>query len=178
MGAGRADVAESAADRFTAFARVAPSPEAREELLSEALMFHERDRRPFDRARTLLLLGEHLRRERRRKEARVPLQAALEVFERLGAVPWGERAGRELRATGQTVRKRGDTSSAELTLQEQQVIELVANGATNREAAAQLFLSPRTVEYHLRNVFMKLGISSRTELIRLQLDEASSNRAG
>jgi len=186
--AGRLDVAESAATRFAEYARdgasdwdvalaarcralIAPTSEAREELLSEALVAHSRDPRPFGRARTQLLLGEHLRRERRRREARVPLQAALVAFERLGAAPWKERARRELRATGQTVRRRDVTSSAELTLQERQITKIVADGATNKEAAAMLFLSPRTIEYHLRSVFAKLGISSRAELARVRLDE-------
>jgi DNA-binding CsgD family transcriptional regulator len=186
--ASRADVAESAADRFAGYAAegapdwdmalsarcralVAHAPEEREKLLSEALVFHERDRRPLSRARTQLLLGEHLRRERRRKEARVPLQAALITFEQLGASSWGERARRELRATGLTVGRRDEAARVQLTLQERQVAEIVANGATNRETAAELFLSPRTVEYHLRNVFSKLGISSRAELARLRLDE-------
>src|SRR6185437_8398846 len=114
--------------------------------------------RPFDRSRTLMLLGEHLRRERRRAEARVPLQAALVAFEQLGARSWAERARRELRATGQTVRRREDVAPADLTLQERQVSELVAEGLTNKDVAAMLFISPRTVEYHLRNVFAKLGI--------------------
>jgi DNA-binding CsgD family transcriptional regulator len=149
----------------------APSPEGREKLLSEALVFHDRDPRPLARARTQLLLGEHLRRERRRKEARVPLHAALIAFDQLGASPWAERTRRELRATGQTVGRRDEGSRLELTLQERQVAEIVAAGATNREAAAELFLSPRTVEYHLRNVFSKLGISSRAELARVHLDE-------
>jgi DNA-binding CsgD family transcriptional regulator len=159
-------------------ALVTHPPEAKQRLLSEALAFHNRDPRPFDRARTLLLTGEHLRRRRRRAEARVPLRTALDAFEQLGAFPWSERARRELRATGQTVRRRDDASLTELTLQERRVAGLVAEGATNREVAAQLFLSPHTVEYHLRNVFTKLGISSRAELFRLRLEEASSSRTG
>jgi DNA-binding CsgD family transcriptional regulator len=188
--AGRLDVAGARVAQFSAYvgeggpdalialstrcrALITPPSEAKEKFLSEALASHDRDPRPFDRARTLLLLGEHLRRVRRRVEARVPLRAALDAFEQLGALPWAERARRELRATGQTVRRRDDASSVELTLQERQVAALVAEGATNREVAAQLFLSPRTVEYHLRNVFMKLGISSRAELVRLRLDAST-----
>jgi ATP/maltotriose-dependent transcriptional regulator MalT len=193
--ADRPDVAEMAASRFADHARegapdwqkalaarcgalITQTPEEKERLLSEALLFHGRDARPFNRARTLLLLGEHLRRERRRKEARKPLQAALDVFEQAGASPWAERATRELRATGQTVRRRDVGSSRELTFQERRVVGMVAEGASNKEVAAQLFLSPRTVEYHLRSVFSKLGIASRAELIRLRLEEASSNHPG
>jgi DNA-binding CsgD family transcriptional regulator len=191
--AGRMDVAESAAARFAEHARegapdsevaraarcralVTHPPEAKERLLSEALAFHNRDPRPFDRARTLLLTGEHLRRRRRRAEARVPLRTALDAFEQLGALPWSERARHELRATGQTVRRRDDVSLTKLTLQERRVAGLVAEGTTNREVAAQLFLSPHTVEYHLRSVFTKLGISSRAELVRLRLEDASWNQ--
>ena len=125
--------------------------------------------RPLDRARVHLHYGEHLRRERRRIDARVHLRAALEGFERLGAVPWGERARRELRATGETARKRDISPLAELTPQELQVARLVGEGATNKAVASQLFVSPKTVEYHLRKVFAKLGIASRSELIRLDL---------
>ena len=108
----------------------------------------------------------------------MPLRTALDTFEQLGASPWSERARRELRATGQTVRRRDAASTTELTVQERQVARIVATGATNKEAAALLFLSPRTVEYHLRSLFSKLGISSRTELARLRLEETSSERPG
>jgi DNA-binding CsgD family transcriptional regulator len=182
--AGRPEAAEPAATRFAAFARegapdwqralaarcralVTRPPEAKEDLLSEALVFHRQDRRPFNRARTLLLLGEHLRRERRRVEARVQLRRAAETFERLGAGPWEARARVELRATGERARKREPSTLTQLTPQQLHIVRLVAAGATNKEVAAQLFLSPRTVDHHLRNVFAKLGISSRAELIRL-----------
>jgi DNA-binding CsgD family transcriptional regulator/tetratricopeptide (TPR) repeat protein len=191
--AGRLDLAAPGATRFADYAGevapgrllalstrcralVADSPEAKEKLLSEALTFHDRDPRPFDRARTLLLLGEHLRRERRRAEARVPLRAALDTFDQLSATPWSDRARHELRASGQRVRRRDEASLTELTLQERQVTALVGEGATNKEVAAQLFLSPRTVEYHLRNVFAKLQISSRSELARIRLDDLSTGR--
>ena len=182
--AGRPDVAEPAASQFAGYvqtgapdwqmalaarcrALVARQPEAKEQLLSEALAFHDRDGRPFNKARTLLLLGEHLRRERRRAEARSHLRRAVEIFEHLGALPWEKRARAELRATGETARKREPSTLTQLTPQQIQIVRLVAQGATNKEAAAQLFLSARTVDYHLRNVFAKLGISSRAELIRL-----------
>ena len=191
--AGRPDVAESAVTRLARYvqqgapgwevalaarcrALIARSPEAKEHLLSDALDLHDRDRRLFSRARTQLLLGEHLRRERRRVEARPQLRAAAETFEQLGATPWEERARAELRATGERARKREVSSLTQLTPQQLNIVRLVADGATNKEVAAQLFLSPRTVDHHLRNVFAKLGISSRAELIRLP-DLDGSSRA-
>jgi DNA-binding CsgD family transcriptional regulator len=132
----------------------------------EALRLHADANRPFDRARTQLLYGEFLRRERRRTDAREHLRAAVEAFEDLGAAHWEERARAELRASGETSRKRDASTLADLTPQELQIARLVAEGSSNKEVAAQLFLSPRTVEYHLRKIFMKLGISSRSELIR------------
>jgi DNA-binding CsgD family transcriptional regulator len=121
---------------------------------------------PLQRARTELLYGEWLRRERRRIDARVHLRAALDLFRALGAVPWAERAEAELRATGETARKRDVSAVEQLTPQELVVAGLVTEGLSNKEIAAQLFLSPRTVDYHLRKVFTKLGITSRAELIR------------
>jgi len=121
---------------------------------------------PLQRARTELLYGEWLRRERRRIDARAHLRTAREMFRTLGAVPWAERAEAELRATGETARKRDESAVEQLTPQELQIAGLVTEGLTNKEIAAQLFLSPRTVDYHLRKVFTKLGIASRTELIR------------
>jgi DNA-binding NarL/FixJ family response regulator/tetratricopeptide (TPR) repeat protein len=127
--------------------------------------------RPLDRARIQLHFGEYLRRERRKTESRGHLRAAFEGFDRIGAEPWAERARRELRATGETARKRDISPLAQLTPQELQVARLVGDGATNKAVAAQLFVSPKTVEYHLRKVFDKLGITSRSELIRIELDE-------
>ena len=127
--------------------------------------------RPLDHARTLLLYGEYLRRERRRIEAREPLRTAMEACDRLGAVLWAERARTELRATGETARKRESNSFDQLTRQELQVLRAVSQGTTNREVAAQLFISPRTVDHHLRSIFQKLGISSRSELIRLAMSD-------
>jgi DNA-binding CsgD family transcriptional regulator len=121
---------------------------------------------PMQRARTGLLYGEWLRRERRRTDARVHLRAAIDIFRRLGAVPWAERAEGELRATGETARKRDAFAMDQLTPQEIQIAGLVIDGLTNRDIAAQLYLSPRTVDYHLHKVFTKLGIASRTELVR------------
>ena len=127
--------------------------------------------KPFDLARVQLLYGEHLRRGRSRTEARAQLRAALQTFERFRAEPWAERARAELRATGETARKRDPSTVDQLTAQELHIARLVAEGLTNKEVAAQLFLSPRTIDYHLRNVFAKLGITSRTQLARLRLDE-------
>jgi DNA-binding CsgD family transcriptional regulator len=121
---------------------------------------------PLQKARTQLLYGEWLRRERRRTDSRVHLRAALESFRTLGAVPWAERAEAELRASGETARKRDPSTAEQLTPQELQIARLVTGGLTNKEIAAQLYLSPRTVDYHLRKVFTKLGIASRAELIR------------
>jgi DNA-binding CsgD family transcriptional regulator len=126
--------------------------------------------RPYELARTELLYGEWLRRERRRFEARSHLRAALELFERFGAAAWAERARSELRASGETARKRNLSAVFHLTPQELQIARLAAQGLTNREIAAQLFLSPHTVSYHLHKVFSKLGVTSRASLRTLELD--------
>jgi DNA-binding CsgD family transcriptional regulator len=141
-----------------------------QERFQEALDHHRRARRPFERARTELAYGELLRRARRRVDARAHLEAALDTFENLGAAPWAERARLELRASGQAARRRDPSTLLQLTPQELQVARFVATGLPTREVAAQLFLSPRTVEFHLRNVFAKLGISSRTQLAQFPLD--------
>jgi len=145
-------------------------PDAAEQLFRAALDHHDRAERPFERARAELAYGEFLRRARRRGDARAQLRAALATFDDLGAAPWAERARQELRVSGETARKRDASTLLDLTSQELQVARFVAQGLPNREVAAQLFLSPRTIEYHLRNVFQKVGVSSRTELARLPLD--------
>ena len=122
---------------------------------------------PFERARTELAWGERLRRSGRRTDARQRLNGALQVFERLGAAPWADRARGELRASGQSVLTPEQRAEDALTPQELQVAAIVAGGATNREAAAALFLSVKTIEFHLGNVYRKLGIRSRTELVRV-----------
>jgi DNA-binding CsgD family transcriptional regulator len=134
--------------------------------------------RPFDRARTELACGEFLRRTRRRLEAREHLRKALRGFESLGAARWAERARNELRASGQTARRREPSTRDELTAQELQIARLVTEGLSNREVAAQLFLSPRTIDFHLRNVFRKLGISSRMQLVQFELGGAELALAG
>ena len=115
-------------------------------------------------ARAHLLYGEWLRRENRRVDAREHLRVAHEIFVEIGYEPFAERARRELSATGETVRKRTVETLDDLTPQETQIGRMAADGFTNPEIGAQLFLSPRTVEWHLRKVFIKLGISSRREL--------------
>lgn len=146
--------------------------DAAEQHFTKALILHDAagsDQRLFDRARTQVLYGQWLRRARRRRDARIQLARAHETFNRLGAVPWAERARAELRATGQTVGPQRPTP-AQLTPQEMQVVRLVAEGGSNQEVAAQLFLSPRTVKYHLYKAYPKLGVTSRAELARLDLD--------
>ena len=115
-------------------------------------------------ARTYLLYGEWLRRESRRVEAREQLRAAHQMLAAMGIGGFAERARAELLATGETVRRRGTETAADLTPQEIRVARLAVDGHTNPEISTQLFLSPRTVEWHLRKVFTKLGISSRREL--------------
>ncbi len=131
---------------------------------SSALGWHEQTLDRFETARTRLAYGERLRRAGRRVDARVQLRAALGEFDELGAAVWSDRAATELTATGERVRRTAVSPTAELTPQELQVSLLLADGRTTREAAAALFLSPKTVEYHLRKVYTKLGISSRAEL--------------
>ncbi|MEV0649371.1 AAA family ATPase [Phytomonospora sp. NPDC050363] len=147
----------------------AEAPEAVEGHFERALGLHARERRLFDEARTALLYGEWLRRERQRSRARAHLRGAMDAFVRLGAVPWAERARAELRATGETHGSRVTEPDlwARLTPQEAQVVRLAATGATNRDIGAQLFLSPRTVGHHLYKAYPKLGVSGRGELGRL-----------
>ena len=120
----------------------------------------------FERARTLLALGIRRRRSRRRADARAALHEALAYFERGGAEPWARQGRAELRATGEMPPHDNAGGLRSLTPQELQVALIVAKGNTNREAAAALFLSPKTVEYHLGNTYRKLGVRSRAELVR------------
>jgi DNA-binding NarL/FixJ family response regulator len=124
---------------------------------------------PLVRACAQLCLGERLRRLGRRLEARQQLEAAVETFVESGADAWAERARAELAASVETTRKGDSAIQDELTPQERQVALLVARGGTNREAAAELFLSTKTIEFHLRNAFRKLGVRTRTELACLLL---------
>jgi DNA-binding CsgD family transcriptional regulator len=149
-----------------------------EACFEEALAWHRHTPTPFPRALTELCLGERLRRAKRPTDARVPLRSALETFERLGADPWSAQARAELAATGERANPRPDSGLRQLTPQELQVALRVAEGATNREAAAALFLSPKTIEFHLAKVFRKLDVRSRTELARavVRADEAVGAR--
>lgn len=167
--AGATGAAWAAAAALHGQALLIDGPEA-EKCYLAALEHHENSSRGFDRARTQLAYGEFLRRARRRVDARAHLQTALEIFTDLGASRWEERAAQELRASGRTARRRNASTPVTLTPQEVQVATLIRQGMTNREAAAQLFLSPRTIDFHLRNVFAKLGISNRAELMRHRLD--------
>ncbi len=133
-------------------------------LYREAIDLLGRTRVRPELARGRLLFGEWLRRQNRRTEAREQLREAHEAFASMGAEAFAERARRELVATGEKVRKRAVETRDELTSQEAQIARLAAEGRTNPEIGAQLFLSPRTVEWHLRKVFTKLGISSRKQL--------------
>jgi DNA-binding CsgD family transcriptional regulator len=132
----------------------------------EALDFHGAVDDTFARARTELTFGERLRRAGRRREARAQLRRALETFGDLAADPWGDRAAVELRASGETLRKRRSDSDETLTPQELQIALLVAEGRTNKSVGAALFLSHKTVEFHLGRIYRKLNIGSRVELAR------------
>jgi DNA-binding CsgD family transcriptional regulator len=179
--AGRLDESVDRFDRYADWVQRSPTP-ARLSLLARcrALAANGDEREQFEaalapydgdsplqKARTELLYGEWLRRERLRREARRHLRRAAELFHQIGAPPWEDRAEAELRATGETARRRDPSTLDQLTPQELQIASLVAAGMTNREVAAQLYLSPRTIDYHLRKVFSKLGLSSRTELVRM-----------
>jgi DNA-binding CsgD family transcriptional regulator len=137
---------------------------AAETLYREAIQQLRPTRLRVDLARTHLLYGEWLRRERRRIDARTQLRTAHELFSEFGMEAFAERARVELEATGERARQRTVETLGELTPQEAQISRLAALGHTNKEIAAQLFISPSTVEYHLRKVFRKLNVSSRTQL--------------
>jgi DNA-binding CsgD family transcriptional regulator len=125
-------------------------------------------------ARAHLLYGEWLRRERRRVDAREQLRTAYDMLTRMGVEAFAERARRELLATGETARKRTVETRDELTAQEAQIAQLARDGLSNPEIGTRLFISPRTVKYHLRKVFIKLDISSRNELDRVLPSDAKS----
>ena len=150
-----------------------------DEHFGAALELHEQGAgSAFERARTELLYGERLRRAKRRVEAREHLRSAVELFDGLGAAPWSEQARRELRASGESIPRRDPTAPEKLTPQELQVALQVAEGRTNRDVAAALFLSPKTVEFHLTRVYRKLNIHSRAELVRLFSSERAPATLG
>jgi DNA-binding CsgD family transcriptional regulator len=142
---------------------------AAEELYREAIERLGRCRRTTDLARAHLVYGEWLHREGRRQAAREQLRTAYHLLSEMGAEAFAERAARELRATGEQPRKRTTQAADALTARERHIARLVATGATSKEIAAQLFLSPRTIDAHLRNIFGKLGITSRRQLRNMKL---------
>lgn len=143
------------------------------DLFDSALALHAHtspaDTHPYEQARTELAYGEWLRRSQHRVEARTHLRTALETFEDLRATPLAVRATQELRASGETARKRDVSTTLHLTPMERQVAELVRQGLSNKDIAAQCWVSHRTVAFHLRNVFAKAGVASRGELAQLDL---------
>jgi DNA-binding CsgD family transcriptional regulator len=188
---GQPERAAPALDRFAAWAPVSQTPLVRgmlarcravlaadqrqaDDLFAQALGHHDHRVPPYERARTQLAYGERLRRDRRIAEARLQIRRALDTFDGVSTRLWAERARGELRATGETARKRDLSSRDTLTSQERRVARLVAAGASNKDVAAQLFLSSRTVEYHLGKAFTKLGVGSRVELARLALEPAGA----
>jgi DNA-binding CsgD family transcriptional regulator len=141
----------------------APADEALS-LFEQALSVSGAGRWPFEFARVQLALGEQLRRVRANREARGHLASALTTFRALGARPWSDRAGNELRATNMTRARMDHQRVPALTAQEQQIVSLAAAGLTNKQIGQRLFLSPRTVGSHLYRVFPKLGVGSRAGL--------------
>lgn len=183
----RHDRAADLAPRFTAWTDRTASPllqalaarchallasgDEAEGLYQRSLQHHALADAPMEQARTELLYGQHLRRVRRHSDARTHLQAAMETFRRIEASGWAKRAREELRAAGGSGPTDDPPAQSGLTAQERRVALAISEGRTNREVAAQLFLSPRTVDYHLRKIFQKTGIRSRAELIRLVLTD-------
>jgi len=180
---GQADVAKAAIDGLSERTRAAGTElalgiearsrallsddEVAERLYREAIDHLGATRLAFELARARLLYGEWLRRNRRRIDARDQLRRAQDMFTSMRAEGFAARAGRELLATGETARKRTDDTRDDLTAQEMQIAHLARDGLSNAEIGARLFISPRTVEYHLHKVFTKLGIASREHLDRV-----------
>jgi DNA-binding CsgD family transcriptional regulator len=146
-------------------------PENADAIFSEAHRLVCAQPSPFERARTELCWGERLRRDGRRVEARRHLHDAHQRFEALGAVPWAEKAARELRFSGGRARRGPRARTAELTAQQAQIAAMVAEGKTNKTIASSLFLSPKTIEFHLGHIYRKLEVSNRTQLTRALLTD-------
>ena len=187
---GATDAASAALDRLSGHTRASGTDWALGvEAGSRALLTDARDAEPHYReaverlersrgvvhlARARLLYGEWLRRENRRVDARAQLRAAHEMFSDVGAEGFAERASHELLTTGETARKRTEEARAVLTPQEAHIARLAKDGLSNPEIGAQLFISPRTVQYHLRKVFQKLDITSRNQLSRLPASDLTA----
>jgi DNA-binding CsgD family transcriptional regulator len=154
-------------------ALLSDAPDA-ERLHLEAVERLARTRGLVHLARARLLYGEWLRRENRRVDARQQLRTAYELFSGIGADGFADRARHELLATGETVRRRTEDTRGVLTPQEAHIARLARDGLSNPEIGAQLFISPRTVQYHLRKVFLKLEINSRNQLGRLPAGSLTS----
>jgi DNA-binding CsgD family transcriptional regulator len=166
LGTGLDPSARPVAAAVLARSRALLEPENFERHMADALRWHAESRMPFERARTELRLGSHLRRHRQRVKARPYLDSALITFGRLDASPWRERTLVELEATGVHLGERR-AELGRLTPQEFQVAQYVARGLSNREVATAMFLSVKTVEYHLGNTFNKLGVHRRSQLTML-----------
>ncbi|MEV0486204.1 AAA family ATPase [Streptomyces sp. NPDC050508] len=162
--AGIAAISPRLALLVKASAAIAAADHEAIDLFEEALAVPDTDRWPFELARVRLSYGERLRRVKSTTEARTQLADAIDTFERLGARPWTARAGNELRATGLSVGAAGVTGPASLTPQQREIALLAAAGLTNKQIAERLFLSPRTVAAHMRQLFPKLGVASRAAL--------------
>jgi DNA-binding CsgD family transcriptional regulator len=176
---GHRDAVAGVVAEMEAVARVTPSPalhaglryarallaaETEAEALFDAALRADLARWPFTRARVQLAYGGWLRRQRRTGESRGHLRAARETFDALGTIPWSERARQELRASGETSRRRTPDARDQLTPQELQIAQMAAEGLTNREIGEKLYLSHRTVSSHLHRIFPKLGVTARSAL--------------
>jgi DNA-binding CsgD family transcriptional regulator len=172
----RSPWSRAAAARCRAFL----SPDAElTDAFEKALRLHDHDPSAFERARTELCYGERLRRCGQRRAARDQLRSALTTFDRVRAQPWAEHARIELRASGEHTHRRAPSDTERLTPQELQIALLVAEGLTNRDVGARLFLSPKTVEFHLTRIYRKLDIHSRSELVRRVVEsETATSIAG